>query len=320
MGKTDSGSRPSFLPVSPSHKHAGPGPPASRRARVSPDALRGAALVALCLAVTALAAPAVPGNAVASAGGLELTTVVPAPAGAATAVAQDAGPGWFGHRGSPLLDVLAAGATPVATAEGPRATRAHLRPPRPPAKIAAAKPSALVQRPPRLSRACGYNPRKQELPRLGHEQLRNARTIVEVAQVRRLPARAAVIALATAYQESWMRNIAWGDRDSLGLFQQRPSYGWGTPKQILTPTYAAGRFYSPLTRLPRWQQLPLTVAAQTVQRSGFPDRYAQWELMAATLVDRLLKVPDRELNCTHAVNRPTPTNTASPPAGWSPRP
>jgi hypothetical protein len=195
---------------------------------------------------------------------------------------------------------------------GPRASRSAARTKLPRALV---RPAAVAAQPlptevltralapaaslPRLARSCHYNPRIQQLPALDAHQMANARTIVAVAQLLQLPPRAAVIALATAYQESWLRNLNWGDRDSLGLFQQRPSFGWGTPKQILSPAYAAAAFYAPLVQLPNWQRLPVTVAAQSVQRSAFPHRYARWELMAATIVDQLLDVPNRELSCTH---------------------
>ena len=99
--------------------------------------------------------------------------------------------------------------------------------------------------------------------------------------------RAAIVAIATALQESGLRNIEYGDRDSVGLFQQRPSTGWGTLEQIMDPPYAAGRFYKALAEVPGWQQLPVTVAAQRVQKSGFPDAYAKWESTASGAVDAL---------------------------------
>ncbi len=77
-----------------------------------------------------------------------------------------------------------------------------------------------------------------------------------------------------------MNNLPYGDRDSLGLFQQRPSQGWGTPDQILTPTYAATRFYQALVAIPNWQQIPLTEAANAVQRSAHPSAYADQEAKA----------------------------------------
>ena len=115
------------------------------------------------------------------------------------------------------------------------------------------------------------------------EQVANARTIAQVARDRGLPDRAVVIALATAQQESRLRNLDYGDRDSLGLFQQRPSQGWGTDAQVQDPVYAAGRFYDGLVQVPDWQSARLTDAADAVQRSAFPEAYGQWELMATEL-------------------------------------
>ncbi|MFF8842798.1 hypothetical protein ACF08N_08675 [Streptomyces sp. NPDC015127] len=125
---------------------------------------------------------------------------------------------------------------------------------------------------------------------LSAEQADNAATISAVGTTRGMPQRAVTIALATALQESALRNIEHGDRDSLGLFQQRPSQGWGTPEQILDPVYAAGKFYDHLAEVPGYSRLPLTVAAQRVQRSGFPQAYAKHEpdatLLAAALTGR----------------------------------
>jgi hypothetical protein len=115
------------------------------------------------------------------------------------------------------------------------------------------------------------------------EQVANARTIAQVARDRGLPDRAVVIALATAQQESRLRNLDYGDRDSLGLFQQRPSQGWGTEAQVQDPVYAAGKFYDGLVQVPDWQNARLTDAADAVQRSAFPEAYGQWELMANEL-------------------------------------
>jgi hypothetical protein len=115
------------------------------------------------------------------------------------------------------------------------------------------------------------------------EQLTNAATIADVGRSRGLSERAVVIALATAQQESRLRNLDYGDRDSLGLFQQRPSQGWGTPAQVQDPVYAAGMFYDRLVEVPDWSTRPLTEVSQSVQKSGFPDAYAQWETMAEEL-------------------------------------
>lgn len=117
------------------------------------------------------------------------------------------------------------------------------------------------------------------------EQLGNAHIIYTVSQQLALPARAAVIGIATAMQESNLRNLTRAvDHDSLGLFQQRPSQGWGSPAQLTDPVYASKAFYARLVRVNGWQTMPLTQAAQAVQRSAFPDAYAKWESLAATTV------------------------------------
>ncbi|MGY1653811.1 hypothetical protein [Geodermatophilus sp. SYSU D01119] len=131
---------------------------------------------------------------------------------------------------------------------------------------------------------------------LSGEQWTNAQTIAGVAKERGLPERAIVIALATAMQESTLRNLDYGDRDSLGLFQQRPSQGWGTPAQVQDPVYAAGQFYDRLVRVPGWDTMRLTEAAQLVQRSGFPELYQQHEPLAAALT-AALRTDDRTRNC-----------------------
>jgi peptidoglycan DL-endopeptidase CwlO len=121
-------------------------------------------------------------------------------------------------------------------------------------------------------------------------QRQNAATIIGVARGMGAPPRAWLIALATAMQESTLNNINYGDRDSLGLFQQRPSQGWGTPAQVTDPVYATTIFIERLLEVPGWDSLPVTVAAQTVQRSAFPDAYAKWEGLATELVQQLAEV------------------------------
>jgi hypothetical protein len=116
------------------------------------------------------------------------------------------------------------------------------------------------------------------------DQIANATTIYQVSQQLRLPQYAAVIAIATAMQESSLENIDYGDRDSLGLFQQRPSQGWGTPAEIMDPTYSSTKFYEALVKVPNWQSIPLTQAAQAVQESAYPDAYAKWATDAQYLV------------------------------------
>ncbi|MQT04524.1 hypothetical protein FF041_31515 [Streptomyces jumonjinensis] len=133
---------------------------------------------------------------------------------------------------------------------------------------------------------------------LSTEMAANAATVAAVGTARGLPERAVTIALATALQESALRNIEYGDRDSLGLFQQRPSKGWGTPEQILDPVYSAGKFYEQLAEVPGYSRLPLTVAAQRVQRSGFPQAYAKHEPDASLLAAALTGRTGGSLNCT----------------------
>jgi cell wall-associated NlpC family hydrolase len=132
-------------------------------------------------------------------------------------------------------------------------------------------------------------PTEPSVPGWNAEQIRNAATIVQVGAQLSVPPRGWVIAVATAMQESSLRNLgdqgANNDHDSLGLFQQRPSPGWGTAAQILDPVYASTQFYSHLLDIPQWQTLPLTVAAQDVQHSAYPDAYAKWEDDAVAVVN-----------------------------------
>ncbi|MFK4109260.1 heavy metal transporter [Streptomyces sp. NPDC002176] len=142
------------------------------------------------------------------------------------------------------------------------------------------------------------------------EQAVNAATIAAVGTGRGMPERAVTIALATALQESGLRNIEHGDRDSLGLFQQRPSQGWGTERQIMDPAYSAGIFYAHLARVPDYSALPLTVAAQKVQRSGFPEAYAKHEQDAVLLAAALTGRSAATLTCE---GRPSRTAEATGP-------
>ncbi|AWK11630.1 hypothetical protein DDQ41_24980 [Streptomyces spongiicola] len=121
------------------------------------------------------------------------------------------------------------------------------------------------------------------------EQVANARTIVATGISLDVPKKGQIIALATAMQESRLRNLNYGDRDSLGLFQQRPSQGWGTAQQIRDPVYASERFYKALLKVDGWQQMTVTQAAQAVQASGYPDAYAQWEDLATALQEAIAK-------------------------------
>jgi hypothetical protein len=108
---------------------------------------------------------------------------------------------------------------------------------------------------------------------LDTDQAENAATIAAIGVRRGLPARAVSIALATAYQESKIRNLDYGDRDSVGLFQQRPSQGWGDPDQLQDVHYATNAFYDELVKVDGYETMRITEAAQRVQRSGFPEAY-----------------------------------------------
>ncbi|MFI7429700.1 hypothetical protein ACIBPB_22135 [Micromonospora sp. NPDC049836] len=123
---------------------------------------------------------------------------------------------------------------------------------------------------------------------LSDEQTANAKAIIAATKKAGLPERAAVISIATSLQESKLENLGHlgdkNDHDSLGLFQQRPSSGWGTPEQITNPEYATLAFEKGLKQVDGWQDMPLTEAAQTVQVSAYPDAYAQWEQQAADIV------------------------------------
>ncbi|MCM0621930.1 M23 family metallopeptidase [Nocardioides bruguierae] len=137
---------------------------------------------------------------------------------------------------------------------------------------------------------CSSNP-ASELSSLDDEQLGNARTIVETTAAfppTSSSSRAAVIAVATALQESSLRNLPSGDRDSLGLFQQRPSQGWGSPEQLLRPRFATRVFLAALVTVPGWSVRPLTEVASDVQRpaEGLEGAYARWESLATALASR----------------------------------
>lgn len=132
---------------------------------------------------------------------------------------------------------------------------------------------------------------------LSPDQAQNAALIAATGVQRGLPARAVTIALATALQESRLVNITYGDRDSLGLFQQRPSQGWGTAEQVQDPVYATGRFYDGLVTIDGYEDLPITEAAQAVQRSGFPDAYAQHETRSRAWASALTGWSPATLTC-----------------------
>ena len=145
--------------------------------------------------------------------------------------------------------------------------------------------------------------------RLEPEQAGHAATIAAVAVRQGLPERAVTVALATALQESKLRNLPTGDRDSVGLFQQRPSQGWGTPTQLQDPRYAATQFYRRLAKVAGWQQLPIAEAAQAVQRSAEGAAYAKWGIDAAALAQAFTGRASGAVTCRLRTDDPT-TSTA----------
>ncbi len=129
------------------------------------------------------------------------------------------------------------------------------------------------------------------------EQAENASIIAAVAERRGLPARAVSIAIATAYQESKLVNLDSGDRDSLGLFQQRPSQGWGSKEEVTDPYYATNAFYDALVKIDGYQGMEITEAAQKVQRSAFPDAYADHEQDGRTIASAMSGYSDAAFSC-----------------------
>lgn len=145
--------------------------------------------------------------------------------------------------------------------------------------------------------SCTMTGADQSTLRIDLTQASNAATITAVATAMEMPPRAVVVALATAYQESQLENIEHGDRDSLGLFQQRPSQGWGSPEQIKDPRYSAKKFFQALRKVDGWEDMRVTEAAQAVQRSAYPDAYEQWAGKAQILTDSLLGQVDAGVTC-----------------------
>lgn len=129
------------------------------------------------------------------------------------------------------------------------------------------------------------------------EQAANATTVAAVGKRLGMPDHAVTVALAAALQESGLHNLAYGDLDSLGLFQERPSQGWGTPTQVMVPRYAATAFYTRLMRVPGWSDMAVTDAAQTIEHSAAPDAYARWEAEARVLAGALTGEGPAGLSC-----------------------
>jgi hypothetical protein len=129
-------------------------------------------------------------------------------------------------------------------------------------------------------------------------QLANAATIAAVGIRRGVPRQGIVVALATAWQESKLENLAGGDRDSIGLFQQRPSQGWGNADDIADPRYAAARFFNALVRVKGWETMRTTDAAQAVQRSAHPEAYEKWAGKSVVLATALTGEAGGSVGCT----------------------
>jgi hypothetical protein len=134
---------------------------------------------------------------------------------------------------------------------------------------------------------------------LAPDQAEDAATIAVVAKRLNLPDHAVTIAVATSLQESKLHNYPFGDRDSLGLFQQRPSQGWGRPAQLLTPSYAAEAFYEHLQHVDGWESLPVAAAAQSVQHSADGTAYAQWEETARAIARALTGEVPHGMTCNY---------------------
>ncbi|GII85894.1 hypothetical protein Ssi03_38840 [Sphaerisporangium siamense] len=143
------------------------------------------------------------------------------------------------------------------------------------------------------------------------EQAQIAATIAAVATRRKLPERALEIAYVTAIQESKLLNLPFGDRDSVGVFQQRPSQGWGTVKQLQDPVYATQKFFGALVKVKRYEKLPLHEAAQAVQRSADGSAYAQHEEDAKILAAAFTGRVPKGVHCWYPVSEtPAPPKTS----------
>jgi peptidoglycan DL-endopeptidase CwlO len=154
--------------------------------------------------------------------------------------------------------------------------------------------------------------------KLGDEQRQNVALIISIGKERKLPALAWQVAIQAGMTESGLRNLDYGDRDSEGMFQMRPSMGWGTPEQVRDPHYSINKFYDVLLRVPNWEQQRPGESAQDVERSAFPDRYHKWEAMAAHLIGNVGLVPD-PTGCGQGTGLfvPAPTQAAGRAIQWA---
>jgi hypothetical protein len=135
------------------------------------------------------------------------------------------------------------------------------------------------------------------------EQAHYASIVVGMSVKRGLPPRAASIAMATVYQETGIRNLNYGDLDSVGLFQQRPSQGWGSRKQLLDPYYATDKFYDALVKIDDWETADITTVAQRIQNSSYPDAYRDHEADARVLASALTGHSTAGFTCLERAGR-----------------
>lgn len=140
------------------------------------------------------------------------------------------------------------------------------------------------------------------------DQAHNATLIAAIGVRRGLPARAVSIALATAMQESKLHNLNYGDRDSVGLFQQRPSQGWGTRRQVSDPYYATNAFYDVLAKVEGFESMRITEAAQKVQRSAYPQAYEAHAEEARAMASAMTGYSPAAFTCT--LSAPTRSGSA----------
>lgn len=151
---------------------------------------------------------------------------------------------------------------------------------------------------------------QEQASNLGDEQRRIVSMIIAIGRQRGLSPRAWQVAIQAGMTESTLRNLDYGDRDSLGIFQMRPSMGWGTEAQLQDPVYEINKFYDVLLSVPNWDQQRPGTSAQDVERSAFPERYHRWEAMAAHLVENLGQVGD-VVGCGQSAGLVLPPNRAA---------
>src|SRR6516162_8087763 len=154
----------------------------------------------------------------------------------------------------------------------------------------------LTPAPPPPAPGCQAGTGVSAIP-LGTDQAGIAATIAGVAARHRLPRKAVTIALAAALQESQLQNLDYGDRDSVGVFQQRPSQGWGTTAELEDPVYATTKFFAALVRVPGYVKMPVDRAAQDVQHSADGYAYGEWTEVATLLAGYFTGAPQAGVSC-----------------------